>query len=133
MPRTHGSDGAKTSVAIREAAADLFFRRGYEATSLREVAAAVGVQVGSLYNHIKGKEELLNDIMTNVMIELETSMDVALQAAGPKALDQLSAATSCHAGLASHGALLLCAGRCGPPHAPAAQRTVPCAMPLNPK
>lgn len=89
-------DGAKTSVAIREAAADLFFSRGYEATSLREVAAAVGVQVGSLYNHIKGKDELLNDIMTGVMSELNAAMDEALGAAGPSALEQFKAGIGCH-------------------------------------
>jgi AcrR family transcriptional regulator len=88
--------GAKTSDAIREAAADLFFKKGYEATSLREVASAVGLQVGSLYNHIKGKDELLSDIMASVMLELNGAMDRAIAAAGPGAVARLEAALNCH-------------------------------------
>ena len=44
-----------TAQAIREEAAKLFFERGYDATSLRQVASAVGLMVGSLYNHINLK------------------------------------------------------------------------------
>ncbi|MFD6064927.1 TetR/AcrR family transcriptional regulator [Rhodococcus wratislaviensis] len=53
-------------LAAREAAARLFYEHGYEATSLRTVASEVGIQVGSLYNHISGKEELPTDIMVSV-------------------------------------------------------------------
>jgi AcrR family transcriptional regulator len=88
--------GAQTSVAIREAAAKLFYERGYEGTSLREVAAEVGLQVGSLYNHIKGKDELLSDIMTSVMLELTGAMDEALSKSAPGAAARLEAALSCH-------------------------------------
>src|SRR6476620_2892489 len=51
-----------TAQAIREEAAKLFFERGYDATSLRQVASAVGLMVGSLYNHIDSKEHLLLQI-----------------------------------------------------------------------
>ncbi len=37
----------------------LFSERGYHATSMRDIAAALGLKGGSLYSHIKGKEELL--------------------------------------------------------------------------
>jgi TetR/AcrR family transcriptional regulator, cholesterol catabolism regulator len=89
-------DGAKTSLAIREAAASLFFEHGYKATSLRSVASAVGIQVGSLYNHINGKDELLNDIMVAVMDELEASVTEAVEAAGDSAVDRLRAAVDAH-------------------------------------
>jgi AcrR family transcriptional regulator len=89
-------DGAKTSLAIREAAASLFFDHGFKATSLRSVASAVGIQVGSLYNHIEGKDELLNDIMVAVMDELETSVTSAATAAGDSAVDRLRAAVDAH-------------------------------------
>ena len=89
-------DGAKTSVAIREAAAALFFEHGYEATSLRAVAAAVGIQVGSLYNHISGKDELLTDIMVAVMDELEASVEAAVGSAGDSDIARLRAAVDAH-------------------------------------
>lgn len=37
----------------------LFRQRGFQATSVREIAAAIGLKPGSLYTHIESKEELL--------------------------------------------------------------------------
>ncbi|WP_257016248.1 TetR/AcrR family transcriptional regulator [Rhodococcus sp. ACS1] len=88
--------GARTNVAIREAAASLFYEHGYEATSLRTVASEVGIQVGSLYNHISGKEELLTDIMVSVMDELLEAVNKALVSVDGSALDRFKAAVDCH-------------------------------------
>ncbi|TQC45774.1 TetR/AcrR family transcriptional regulator [Rhodococcus sp. WS4] len=88
--------GARTNVAIREAAAKLFYEHGYEATSLRTVASEVGIQVGSLYNHISGKEELLTDIMVSVMDELLEAVNVALAGVEGNAVDRFKAAVDCH-------------------------------------
>lgn len=62
--------GHKTSEEIRAVALDLFYKRGFQATTLRDVAAKVGIQVGSLYNHIHSKGELLFEIMESVMLDL---------------------------------------------------------------
>ena len=51
MARTAGSDGEKTEVAIRDAAVDLIARHGYEAVSMRQLAAEVGVQAAALYRY----------------------------------------------------------------------------------
>jgi AcrR family transcriptional regulator len=56
--------------AIREGAAKLFFERGYDATTLRQVAASAGLKVGSLYNHIDSKEHLLLQIMGGIIDDL---------------------------------------------------------------
>ena len=48
----------------------LFYEQGYHATTMREVAAAVGIKAGSLYNHYVSKEELLDRIARGVMEEL---------------------------------------------------------------
>lgn len=56
--------------AIQEAAIELFAKQGFRATSLRQIASKVGVQVGSLYNHIPSKGELLFSIMERVMLDL---------------------------------------------------------------
>ena len=73
--RKTGSDGAATMRAIRAAAVKLIERHGFEAMSLRMLADAVGLQAGSLYNHIDSKEallfELLGSIMTELLEELE--------------------------------------------------------------
>lgn len=47
---------------ILEAAAKLFRDKGYKATSMRDLAAAVNLKASSLYNHIGSKEELLKVI-----------------------------------------------------------------------
>jgi TetR/AcrR family transcriptional regulator, cholesterol catabolism regulator len=48
---------------IRQEAARLFGRRGYHATSMRDIGQAAGLQAGSLYAHIASKEDLLYEIV----------------------------------------------------------------------
>lgn len=77
MPRPTG--GVRTPDAIRDAAIELFYEHGYEATTLREVAAKVGIRVGSLYNHISSKDELLSSIMLGIMDDLLAALRAALR------------------------------------------------------
>lgn len=79
MSRTIGSYGPKTLEAIRKAGLRLIFEHGYEAMSLRQLAAEVGIQVGSLYNHISTKQELLFDLVQDHMNELLRQLDSTLQ------------------------------------------------------
>lgn len=67
MARTTGSDGEKTQAAIREAALALMARHGYEAVSMRELAAEVGVQAAALYRYFPTKEDLLFRLMLDHM------------------------------------------------------------------
>ena len=67
MARTSGSDGEKTEAAIREAAVLLIARHGFEAVSMRQLAAEVGVQAAALYRYFPNKEELLFTLMREHM------------------------------------------------------------------
>ena len=78
MARTIGSHGPKTMEAIRRAGLRLIFEHGYEAMSLRQLAAEVGIQAGSLYNHISTKQELLFDLVQDHINELLRQLDRAL-------------------------------------------------------
>jgi AcrR family transcriptional regulator len=78
MARTIGSHGPKTMEAIRKAGLRLIFEHGYAAMSLRQLAAEVGVQSGSLYNHISTKQELLFDLVRDHINELLRQLDRAL-------------------------------------------------------
>ena len=49
--------------AIREAAASLFLQKGYQATSMDEIAAAAQVSKQTIYTHFAGKEELQADLV----------------------------------------------------------------------
>ena len=77
MARTPGSDGEKTEAAIRDAAVDLIARHGYEAVSMRQLAAEVGVQSAALYRYFPTKEDLLFGLMEGHMRELVGSWEAA--------------------------------------------------------
>jgi AcrR family transcriptional regulator len=53
---------ARRADLTREAAR-LFAQKGYHGTSIGEIAAAMGVQKGSLYAHIASKQDLLHETM----------------------------------------------------------------------
>lgn len=80
MARTAGSHGPKTMEAIRRAALALIYRKGYEAITLRQLADAVGIQPGSLYNHVRNKQDILFDLvhdhMTTLLAEVEQAVPV---------------------------------------------------------
>ncbi len=75
MARTSGSDGEKTEAAIREAAVLLIARHGFEAVSMRQLAAEVGVQAAALYRYFPNKEELLYSLMREHMDGLIASWE----------------------------------------------------------
>jgi len=52
-----------TKQKILMRAVDLFASKGYTETSIRDIAAAVGIKPGSLYNHFSSKEELFQYIL----------------------------------------------------------------------
>ncbi|WP_114009590.1 TetR/AcrR family transcriptional regulator [Cohaesibacter intestini] len=79
MARIPGSNGEKTLKAIYEAATDLIYQNGYEAVSLRQLASAVGIQAGSLYNHIASKQDLLYKLTSTIMVELNGALDEELR------------------------------------------------------
>jgi AcrR family transcriptional regulator len=51
---------------ILEAAAGVFHEKGYKATSIQDIADAVGILKGSLYYYITSKEDLLFEILQDV-------------------------------------------------------------------
>ncbi|WP_127524376.1 TetR/AcrR family transcriptional regulator [Mesorhizobium sp. Z1-4] len=76
MARTAGSDGQKTEAAIRDAAVNLIARHGYEAVTMRQLAAEVGVQAAALYRYFPTKEDLLYDLMIAHMEALIDSWEL---------------------------------------------------------
>jgi AcrR family transcriptional regulator len=63
-------EARRTDARILEVATRLFYEKGYHASTMREVAAGVGLKAGSLYNHYGGKGDLLFRIARDVMEEL---------------------------------------------------------------
>ncbi|MCX7028101.1 MAG: helix-turn-helix domain containing protein [Spirochaetes bacterium] len=52
-----------TNDRILDAAILLFSERGYEGTSMKQIAQAVGLTESAIYRHFKGKEDLLAEII----------------------------------------------------------------------
>jgi AcrR family transcriptional regulator len=84
-----------TAQAIRAAAIDLFFKHGYEAATLRDVADKVGLKVASLYNYIDSKQQLLFNVMSGVMDDVRRDLEEAV-AEQTDPLDRLRAAVRHH-------------------------------------
>lgn len=61
-PSSAAPSGLRRS-EIQGIAAGLFVLKGFEGTTMREIAAASGVLPGSLYHHFTSKEEILHEIM----------------------------------------------------------------------
>lgn len=58
---------SNTKQEILMAALNLFSIQGYEATSISQIADAVGIRKASLYSHYAGKREILDALVTYVL------------------------------------------------------------------
>ncbi|HEY4409795.1 MAG TPA: TetR/AcrR family transcriptional regulator [Acidimicrobiia bacterium] len=85
-PRKRAGNGEKfrkRESEVIDAAVQVFFRKGYAAASIQDVADEVGVLKGSLYYYIDSKEDLLSRIFdeshrqASEIIEEVTALDVA--------------------------------------------------------
>jgi AcrR family transcriptional regulator len=72
-PRRRGRPPAGDESRLRQdivrASARLFRAQGYERTSVRDIAAAVGIQSGSWFYHFKTKHEILLAVMSEGLAE----------------------------------------------------------------
>lgn len=80
-------DDGNRRVDLINAAARLFRKKGFDATSTRDIAAAVGMHSGSPFYHFKSKGALLYAVMEEGMRSALQRQAEALQAAGLSARD----------------------------------------------
>lgn len=66
----------KTKRKIFETSMKLFAEKGYEATSIEEITATVGVAKGTLYYHFSSKEEIFNFLVEEGMKLLKNSIEI---------------------------------------------------------
>src|SRR5262245_6526917 len=67
---------------IVDAALTLFAEQGYLGTSMKDIAAALGLRAPSLYNHVDSKQDLLREIMYRSANELLSSHRAAVATTG---------------------------------------------------
>jgi len=68
--------------AVLAAAVELFTRQGYAATSVGDLARALGVTKSAVYHHVGSKGELLALALDRALAGLETAVDEATAAPG---------------------------------------------------
>ncbi|MCP5207590.1 MAG: TetR/AcrR family transcriptional regulator [Hahellaceae bacterium] len=67
-------------------AAHLFKEKGYERTTVRDLAKDVGIQSGSIFHHFKSKEEILRAVMEEaILYNTERMRNALAEAADPRA------------------------------------------------
>lgn len=64
---------------ILDAAAQLFASKGYSGTSIRDVAERVGMLSGSLYHHIKSKEDLFLQVHGRALARARDRLGTAIR------------------------------------------------------
>jgi TetR/AcrR family transcriptional regulator, cholesterol catabolism regulator len=71
------ANGTKKDIILKYAAA-LFRKKGFTATSVRELAESLGIEAPSLYNHIGSKVELLEEICFAVAEDYTANMNIII-------------------------------------------------------
>ena len=80
---------------LLDAAAHRFCARGYDGTSMRDIAADVGIKAGSIYYHFKSKNELLVAVHEEGIRRITSLVLAAIETAeSPR--DRLQAAMIAH-------------------------------------
>ena len=64
-----------TPDSLLEVAVAVFNERGYDGTSMEDLARAAGITKSSIYHHVKGKEELLTRGVNRALDALNASLD----------------------------------------------------------
>lgn len=81
---------------ISLAAARLFREKGFNATGMRDIADHVGIEAASLYNHIRSKSELLQEICFRVANAFTTQLNELGNKPDLNSLERLEAVLRFH-------------------------------------
>lgn len=91
---TRGRPGHDRSAVLRQAIA-LFNERGYDATSISDIASALGVTKSAIYHHFPSKESLLAAALDEALEGLSAAVDSAAAATSDgSAYDRLRASVA---------------------------------------
>jgi AcrR family transcriptional regulator len=89
-------NGAPREDQVRAAALRLFREKGYHATSMRDIAAEVGINKGSLYSYIRSKEDLLIPVFERAMRVLLAQIEQITSDASLEPTERLRRAIHAH-------------------------------------
>jgi len=76
MPRIVDRDKKRSEIAQK--AIEVLAKRGFQATTIQEIADAAGLGKGTVYHYFKTKEEILSAVSEEILHEMERSFGAAL-------------------------------------------------------
>lgn len=65
---------------LQQASAKLFKEKGFAKTTVRDIAAAVGIQSGSIFHHFSNKEQILKTVIIDAILRVLAPMKEILSA-----------------------------------------------------
>lgn len=91
------SKSERSRDSILEAAAKLFRKQGYSATTLRQIAQLANMEAGSIYYHFRSKEVILKEVLDRGLSHIFEAVKLAVtQAQGQSHRRRIGAAIEAH-------------------------------------
>ncbi len=88
-------------------AAELFAEKGYQATTVRNIADEAGILSGSLYHHFDSKESIVVEILSSFLDELAVAAEAALARGGDPRATISELVHGCFGTLVTHRAAIV--------------------------
>jgi AcrR family transcriptional regulator len=88
-------------------AAELFAEKGYQATTVRNIADEAGILSGSLYHHFDSKESIVDEILTSFFDDLTAANQAALDRGGDPRTILAQLVRNCYGTLVPHRAAIM--------------------------
>nr|WP_285581012.1 TetR/AcrR family transcriptional regulator [Actinoallomurus iriomotensis] len=88
-------------------AAELFAEKGYQATTVRNIADEAGILSGSLYHHFDSKESIVDEILSSFFDELNADNKAVLERGGDPRTVLTELVRNCFRTLVPHRAAVM--------------------------
>jgi AcrR family transcriptional regulator len=97
VARKRSLDGGQdVAEQILDQAALLYYERGYDATSIRDLAEATGISSSTLYHHFRNKQEILYAVVHRFMRAFNVAIIPTLRDSGRSPAERLDDAVRLH-------------------------------------
>lgn len=97
MPRSASKSAPERNGELIRVAAQLFVERGYDATSMQEIADRMGILKGSVYHYVRTKEDLLWMVVEPPLRDLVETAQKILGDSSVPLTDRVAQAMRTHA------------------------------------
>ena len=104
---TRAESQALTRQSLLDAAEQMFYASGYQATSIQAIAAEAGRTIGAVYSNFESKEALCREVLRNRFMSEATKLMGVLMATDDSADARLNALSEWWSGLAADTSVMV--------------------------